>query len=153
MFQNLQPPLGLQFELSDISADNNPAHAGDRNPGLFTSSRRCYVPRLQTQLFGKTSKEMQHLLLKITGHQDLAPKSCKVKSILEKNMMETAAVCLTRGKRKKTKGVCCIRKCPILHLNTSSLSLKCSISQDKINQYEMENIICPQKPPTHTEYC
>lgn len=83
IFQNLQPPLGLQLMLSDISADNNPAHAGHRNPVLFTSSRRCYVPRLQTQLFGKTSREMQHLLLKTTGQQDLAPKSCKVKSILE----------------------------------------------------------------------
>lgn len=101
IFQNLQPPLGLQFELSDISADNNPAHAGDRNPGLFTSSRRCYVPRLQTQLFGKTSKEMQHLLLKITGHQDLAPKSCKVKSILEKIKRKLQPFVYPEGKKKK----------------------------------------------------
>lgn len=67
IFQNLQLPLGHPFKLSDISADNNPAHAGHRNPVLFTSCRRCYVPRLQTQLFRKTSREMQYLLLRITG--------------------------------------------------------------------------------------
>lgn len=56
-------------QLSGISADNNPVQAGDRNPVLFTHSRRCYVPHLQIQLLGKTSREMQHLLLKITGQR------------------------------------------------------------------------------------
>lgn len=154
IFQNLQSPLGLQFKLSDISADNNPAHAGDRNPGLFTSSRRCYVPRLQTQLFGKTSKEMQHLLLKITGHQDLAPKSYKVKSILEKIKQNgnCSLLFIQREKRKREKKRCLLHK-EISHspLKYLSLSLKRSISQDKINPSEMKTIICLQKQPNHTE--
>lgn len=114
IFQNLQPPLGLQLMLSDISADNNPAHAGHRNPVLFTSSRRCYVPRLQTQLFGKTSREMQHLLLKTTGQQDLAPKSCKVKSVLE-NQNGNCHLLFIQKKKKRF----CMRKYPVLHLRTS----------------------------------
>lgn len=153
IFQNLQSPLGLQFKLSDISADNNPAHAGDRNPGLFASSRRCYVPRLQTQLFGKTSKEIQHLLLKITGHQDLAPKSWKLKSILEKKQNGNCSLLFIQKERKKIERCLLHKEISHFPLKYLSLSLKCSISQDKIKQLEMENIICPQKPPNHIKCC
>lgn len=107
IFQNPQPPLGLQFKLSDISADNNPAHAGHRNPVLFTSSGGGvgYVALLQTQLFGKTSREMQHPLLKISGQQELAPKSCKVKSTPEKQNGNRSLLFIQGKERKKKKAV------------------------------------------------
>lgn len=71
--------------------------------------------------------------------------------------METAAFCLSRGGKKKKR--CLLLKeithSPLKYLN---LSLKCSISQDKINQIDwnqMENKLFVHRnhPPTHTERC
>lgn len=150
IFQNLQLPLGHPFKLSDISADNNPAHAGHRNPVLFTSCRRCYVPRLQTQLFRKTSREMQYLLLRITGQQDLALKGCKVKSICGKTKNKQKKIQTNKTQRnqptnqpKKTKKkgngslLFIQKKKKVMHEEIPcspptyfSLSKKCSIFKD-----------------------